>query len=77
MFKVFLLYLVCEKDTYIIHLVFLYKNKSIILLYKLELFILITLKVDQVKDKVIIKKETKKGKLTLKKAKVKEEEHTP
>ena len=56
------------------HLVFPCKDKSTTLLYKLEPSTLITLKVDQVKDKVVVKKETKKGKPALKKAKVKEEE---
>ena len=59
------------------HLVFSCEDKSTILLYELESFTLITPKVNQVKDEVAIKKETKKGKPTLKKAKVKEEEHTP
>jgi hypothetical protein len=69
--------LVYKKDTYIVHLVFPCKDKSTTLLYKPEPFIPITLKVDQVKDKVVVKKETKRGKPALKKAKVKEEERTP
>ena len=44
--------------------------------YEPELSTPITPKVDQVKDEVVVKKETKKGKPALKKAKVKEE-HTP
>jgi hypothetical protein len=60
-----------------VHLVFSCEDKSTTLLYELEPFILITLKVNQVKDETVIKKETKKGKPTLKKAKVKEEECTP
>jgi hypothetical protein len=67
----FLPYLVCEKDTYIIHLVFPYEDKSTTLSYEPEPSTPITPKVDQVK------KEIKKGKPALKKAKVKEEEHTP
>ena len=59
------------------HLVFPCKNKSIALLYDLESFIPITLKVDQVKNNVVVKKETKRGRPALKKVKVKEEEHTP
>ena len=73
----FLPYLVCEKDTYIVHLVFPCKDKSATLSYKPEPSTPITPKVDQVKDKVVVKKETKKGKPALKKAKVKEEECTP
>jgi hypothetical protein len=47
-------------------------------LYKLEPSTLTSRKVNQVKDKVIIKKEAKgKGKLISKKAKVKEELRTP
>jgi len=60
-----------------VHLVFPCKNKSIALLYDLESFIPITLKVDQVKNNVVVKKETKRGRPALKKVKVKEEEHTP
>ena len=59
------------------HLVFSCEDKSTTLSYELEHSTLITIKVNQVKDKVVIKKETKKGKPALKKAKVKEEEHTP
>jgi hypothetical protein len=58
------------------YLVFPCEDKSTALLYKLEPSTLITPKVDQVKDNVI-KKETKKGKLISKKAKVKKEEDTP
>ena len=56
------------------HLVFPHEDKSTTLLYELEPSIPIISKVDQVKDKVVVKKETKKGKPALKKAKVKEEE---
>jgi hypothetical protein len=73
----FLPYLVCEKDTYIVHLVFPCEDKSTTLLYELEPSTLITPKVNQVKDEVVVKKETKKGKPALKKAKVKEEERAP
>jgi hypothetical protein len=52
------------------HLVFSREDKSTTLSYELEPFTLITLKV---KDETVIKKETKKGKPALKKAKVKEE----
>jgi hypothetical protein len=70
----FLPYLVCEKDTYIVHLVFPREDKSATLSYEPEPSTLITPKV---KDEVVVKKETKKGKPALKKAKVKEEECTP
>jgi hypothetical protein len=46
-------------------------------LYKPESSTPITLKVEQVKDKVVVKTETKRGRPALKKAKVKEEERTP
>jgi hypothetical protein len=73
----FLPYLVCEKDTYIVHLVFPREDKSTTLSYELEPSTSITPKFDQVKDEVVVKKETRKGKPALKKAKVKEEERTP
>ena len=73
----FLPYLVCEKDTYIVHLIFPREDKSATLSYELEPSTPITPKVDQVKDKVVVKKEPKKGRPTLKKAKIKEEECTP
>ena len=72
-----MLYLVCEKDTYIVHLVFPREDKSATLSYKQGPSTPITLKVDQVKDEVVVKKETKNSKPALKKAKVKKEEHTP
>ena len=53
------------------HLVFPREDKSTTLLYEPEYSTLITLKVDQ--DKVVVKKETKRGKPALKKDKVKEE----
>ena len=67
----FLPYLVCEKDVYIVHLVFPREDKSAILSYEPEP------STPKVKDEVVVKKETKKGKPALKKAKVKEEECTP
>jgi hypothetical protein len=73
----FLPYLTCEKDTYIVHLVFPREDKSIALSYDPESSTPITPKVNQVKDNVVVKKETKRGRPALKKAKVKEEEHTP
>jgi hypothetical protein len=60
-----------------VHLVFPREDKSATLSYELEPSTPITPKVDQVKDKVVVKKETKKSKPALKKAKVKEEECTP
>jgi hypothetical protein len=65
--------LTCKKNIYIVYLVYPCKDKSITLLYKLKLFILTLGKVNQVKDKLVIKKEAKrkgKSKLVLKKAKV-------
>jgi hypothetical protein len=58
-----------------VHLVFPREDKSATLSYEPEPSTLITPKVGQ--DKVVVKKETKRGKPPLKKAKVKEEEHTP
>ena len=60
------------------HLVYSYKDKSVALLYELEHSTPTLVKVNQVKDKLAIKKEVKgKGKYILKKAKVKEEQITP
>ena len=53
------------------HLVFSCEDKSTTLSYEPEHSTPIALKVDQ--DKVVVKKETKRGKPALKKAKVKEE----
>jgi hypothetical protein len=69
--------LICKKDTYIVHLVFPREDKSTTLSYEPEPSTPITPKDNQVKGKVVVKKETKKGKPALKKAKVKEEERTP
>jgi len=74
----FLLYLICKKDIYIVHLVFPCEDKSITLLYELEPFTLTSAKVKQVKNELFIKKEAKgKSKLVSKKAKVKEEQGSP
>ena len=67
----------CEKDIYIVHLVYSCKDKFVVLLYKSKHFTLTLVKVNQVKDKLTIKKEAKsKSKYILKKAKVKEEQIT-
>jgi len=61
-------------------LVYPCENKFTTLSYKSEPFTLTSGKVNQVKDKPVIKKEAKgkgKGKLVSKKAKVKEELRTP
>jgi hypothetical protein len=73
--------LTCKKDIYIVYLVYPCKDKFITLLYKLKPFTLTLGKVNQVKDKLVIKKEAKgkgKSKLVSKKAKVvKEKPRTP
>jgi hypothetical protein len=56
-----------------VHLIYSCKDKSVALLYKLEPFTPTLVKVNQVKDELVIKKEAKgkgKSKLVLKKAKV-------
>jgi hypothetical protein len=60
-----------------VYLVYSYKDKSVVLLYKSKPFTPTLVKVNQVKDELVIKKETKgKSKHVLKKAKVKEEQIT-
>jgi hypothetical protein len=74
----FLLYLTCEKDIYIVHLVYAQEDKSVALLYKSKPSTPTLAKVKQVKDELVIKKEVKgKGKPVLKKAKVKDKLKTP
>ena len=68
----------CEKNIYIVHLVYPCEDKSAALSYESEPSTLTSIKVNRVKDEPVIKKEAKgKGKLVLKKAKVKEEQGTP
>jgi hypothetical protein len=72
--------LTCEKDIYIVYLVYPCEDKSTTLLYESEPSTPTLGKVNQVKDEPVIKKEAKrkgKGKLVSKKAKVKEELRTP
>ena len=60
------------------HLVYSCKDKSVALLYELEHSTPTLVKVNQVKDELVIKKEAKgKSKPVSKKAKVKEEQKTP
>jgi hypothetical protein len=69
-----------EKDIYIVYLVYPREDKSTTLSYKSEPSTPTSGKVNQVKDKPVIKKEAKgkgKGKPVSKKAKVKEELRTP
>jgi hypothetical protein len=74
----FLPYLICEKDIYIVHLVFPREDKSIVLSYESEPLTPTSAKVKQVKNELFIKKEAKgKGKPVSKKAKVKEEQGSP
>ena len=74
----FLPYLTCEKDIYIVHLVYSREDKSTALSYESEPSTPTMVKVNQVKDEPVIKKEAKgKGKPLSKKAKVKEEQKTP
>jgi hypothetical protein len=61
-----------------VHLVYSCKDKFVALLYKSEPSTPTLAKVNQVKDELVIKKETKgKSKHISKKAKVKEEQITP
>ena len=60
------------------HLVYSCKDKSVTLLYELEHSTLTLVKVNRVKDELVIKKEVKgKSKHISKKAKVKKEQTTP